>query len=169
MTGTPGTAGTDNGLKLIAEPGRQEIVITRVFDAPRELVFRTYTDPSLIPQWWGPRNTTTVVDAMDVRPGGAWRYVNRGADGSEHWFHGYYHEIAAPERLVHTFEYEGTPGHALLETVTFDEVDGKTRLTDSSVFQSVEDRDGMLKAGMEEGARELMDRFAELLARLSTR
>jgi len=146
------------------EPGKQEIVMTRTFDVPRDLVFKTMTDPNLIPQWWGPRYLTTTVDEMDVRPGGRWRYVQRDPQGNEHAFHGVYHDIAAPERLVFTFEYEGVPGHVLLDTVTLEELDGKTRLTDQSVFQSVADRDGMVQSGMESGATEMMDRLEELLA-----
>ena len=145
------------------EPGKQEIVMTRTFDAPRDLVFKTMTDPNLIPQWWGPRYLTTTVDEMDLRPGGRWRYVQRDTQGNEHAFHGVYHDIAAPERFVFTFEYEGVPGHVLLETVTLEELDGKTTLTDQSVFQSVADRDGMVQSGMESGATETMDRLEELL------
>lgn len=101
---------------------------------------------------------------MEVRPG--WRFVQRDYDGNVYAFHGVYHEIVPPERLVYTFEFEGMPGHVLLETVTFEEHDGKTKLTDTSVFQTVEDRDGMLKLGMEEGAAETMDRLAEYLAKV---
>ena len=101
---------------------------------------------------------------MDLRPGGRWRYVQRDPQGNEHTFHGVYHDIAAPERLVFTFEYEGVPGHVVLETLTLEELDGKTRLTDQSVFQSVADRDGMVQSGMESGATEMMDRLEELLA-----
>jgi len=151
---------------LIAEPGVQEIVATRVFDAPRELVFKAITDPNLIPQWWGPRSLTTTVDKMEVKPGGIWRFVQRDAGGNEYAFHGVYHGIESPDRIVYTFEFEGVPGHVLLETVTFEDQDGKTKLVDQSVFQSVEDRDGMLMSGMEEGAAETMDRFAELLAKV---
>ncbi len=150
-------------LNLTAEPGKHSIVMTRDFDAPRELVFKAITDPNLIPQWWGPRSLTTTVDKMEVRPGGIWRFVERDADGNEDAFHGVYHDITLPERLIYTFEWEGMPGHVLLETVTFKDQDGKTRLTDISVFQTVEDRDGMLQSGMEGGAAESMDRLAELL------
>jgi uncharacterized protein YndB with AHSA1/START domain len=150
---------------LVAEPGKQAVVITRIFDAPRELVFKAITDPGLIPQWWGPRRLTTTVDKMDVRPGGVWRFVQRDQDGNEYAFNGVYHAVVPPERLVYTFEFEGMPGHVLLETVTFEEHDGKTTATDTPVFQTVEDRDGMLASGMEEGAVETMDRFAELLAK----
>ena len=146
------------------EPGKQEIVMTRTFDAPRDLVFRTMTDPGLIPRWWGPRRLTTTVDEMEVRPGGKWRYVQHDPEGGEYSFHGVYHDITAPERLVFTFEYEGEPGHVLLETVTLEDVDGGTRLRDQSVFQSVADRDAMVRSGMEHGATETMDRLRELVA-----
>ncbi len=153
-------------LNLIAEPGKQEIIMTRVFDAPRELVFKACTDPKHIPQWWGPKYLTTTVDKMEVRPGGLWRFVQRDADGNEYAFHGVYHDSVSPEWVVYTFEWEGMPGHVLMETVTFEEQDGKTKLTDKSVFQSVEDRDGMLQSGMEEGAAETWDRLDELLKEL---
>jgi uncharacterized protein YndB with AHSA1/START domain len=149
---------------FIAEPGKQAVVIMRIFDAPRELVFKAVTDPDLVPQWWGPKSRTTIVDKMAVRPGGVWRFVQRDQDGNEYAFHGVYHEVVPPERLVYTFEFEGMPGHVLLETVTFEEQDGKTRMTDTTVFQSVEDRDGMLKSGMKEGSAVSTDRFVELLA-----
>ncbi len=150
-------------INLIAEPGRQEIVITRIFDAPRERVFKIYTDPALIPQWWGPKGLTTTVDKMEARKGGVWRFVQHDREGNEFAFNGVYHDVTWPERLVYTFEWEAMPGHVLLETLTFEEQDGKTTVTDTSVFQSVEDRNGMLSNGMEGGAAESMDRFAELL------
>jgi uncharacterized protein YndB with AHSA1/START domain len=149
-----------------AEPGTQEILITREFDAPRELVFKACTDPQLIPQWWGPRYLSTEVDKMDVRPGGQWRFLNRDAEGKEFAFHGVYHEILAPERVIDTFEFEGLPetGHVTLETMKLEELPGgRTRLSVQSVFQSVADRDGMLQSGMEEG---LNDRLEELLEKL---
>lgn len=142
---------------------KMEFVITRVFDAPRELVFKAYTDPALIPKWWGPRGFTTTVDKMEVRLGGVWRFVQRGQDGKEYAFNGVYREIVPPERLVQTFEFEGMPGHVLFQTATFEGHGGKTKLTITALFQSVEDRDGMLKTGMKEGATETLDRFAELL------
>jgi uncharacterized protein YndB with AHSA1/START domain len=151
---------------LIAEPGKQEIVITRVFDAPRDILFKIMTDPKLIPQWWGPGYLTTTVDKMDVKFGGVWRYVQRNQDGNEFSFKGVYHECVSPERLVYTFEFEGLPGHIFLETVTLEEQNGKTKLTDTSVFQTVDDRDGMLKSGMESGATESMDRLEEILTKV---
>jgi uncharacterized protein YndB with AHSA1/START domain len=106
-------------LKLVVEPGKHEIVTSREFHAPRDLVFKAFTDPTLIPKWWGPSRMTTTVDQMEVRMGGIWRYVLRDLEGLESAFHGVYHEILALERLVFTFEWEGMPGHVLLETVTF--------------------------------------------------
>jgi uncharacterized protein YndB with AHSA1/START domain len=101
---------------------------------------------------------------MEPRPGGKWRFVQRDPEGNVHAFHGVYHEIKAPERLVGTFEYEGVPGHVSLQTATYEDVGGKTKLTMHSVFQSLADRDGMVEAGMEAGARDMMDRIEELLA-----
>lgn len=152
-------------MNMSVEPGKQEVVITREFDAPRALVFKAFTDPNAVSKWWGPRDLSTKVDKMEVRPGGIWRFINRDAGGDEFGFHGVYHSVQAPERLVYTFEFEGTPGHVILETVTFQEHDGKTKLIDQSVYQSVEDRDGMVASGMESGAAESMDRLEELLAK----
>lgn len=154
--------------EFVAEAGSHAVVMTRILDAPRELVFKVYTDPQLIPQWWGPSRNTTVVDKMELKPGGIWRYIQRDADGHEFAFHGIYHEIAPPERLVSTFEYEGMPGHVVLETTTFEDLEGKTRVTNRSIFQTVEDRDGMVRSGMEQGAVETMERMAELLAEPET-
>lgn len=148
-------------------PSDREIVMERVFNAPRALLFKAYTDPNLIPRWWGPRKYTTTVDRMDVRVGGAWRFVQRDAAGNEYAFNGEYREIAPPGRLSYTFEFEGMPGHVLLETVTFEEHDGQTKVTVTSLFQSVEDRDGMLQSGMEQGAKESQDRLAELLGSIA--
>jgi uncharacterized protein YndB with AHSA1/START domain len=150
---------------VIAEPGTQQITVTRIFDAPCELVFKAYTDPELMPQWLGPRDLTMTIDHMEVRPGGAWRYTHRDPNGNEYGFHGVYHDVVSPERIVGTFEFEGMPGHVSLDTGTFEEQDGKTKLTITSVFQSVADRDGMLQSGMEGGMKESLDRLEELLAR----
>jgi uncharacterized protein YndB with AHSA1/START domain len=152
-------------MNLIAEPGKQEVVVTREFDAPRQLVFKVSMDPELIPQWWGPSRLTTTVDKMEVRPGGRWRYVQRDREGNVFAFHGVYHDIVAPERVVQTFEFEGEPGHVVLETTTFEEQGGKTLMTVQDVYQSVEDRDGMVSSGMEEGEAESLERLDSLLAR----
>jgi uncharacterized protein YndB with AHSA1/START domain len=149
--------------EFVIEPGRQDIVITRVFDATPDIVFRVMTDPDLIPNWWGPRRYETVVDHAEPRSGGSWRFLNRDTEGNEYWFKGVFHDVVAPARVVQTFEFEGAPGHVALETATLEEVDGRTRYRAVSVFQSVEDRDAMVKSGMEGGARETMDRLAELV------
>ena len=153
-------------LKVVTEPGKHDILMTREFNAPRALVFRALTDPTLILKWWGPDGMTTTIDTMDVRKGGMWRYVQRDADGNEYGFHGVYHEITPPERMIYTFEWEGMPGHVLLETVSLTEQDGKTILTDLMIFQSIEDRDGMVVSGMEEGAAQGWDRLEEVLKTL---
>jgi uncharacterized protein YndB with AHSA1/START domain len=147
-------------------PTDREIVITRILDAPRELVFKAGTNPDLIPQWWGPKRFTTAVEMMDVKPGGFWRFHQHDQDGNEYSFHGVYREIVPPEREVHTFEFEGMPGHVILETSLFEEFEGKTKLTVTDLFQTNEDRDGMFNTGMKEGATESMDRLEELLKKM---
>jgi uncharacterized protein YndB with AHSA1/START domain len=153
------------GTTVVTTPSEREIVSERVFDAPRERVFAAYTDPELIPQWWGPRGTTTIVDQMDVRPGGAWRFVGRDSDGTETAFRGTYREVTPPERIVQTFEWEGMPGHVVVETATFEDLGGRTKVTATSLFHTSEERDGMLASGMERGLTETHDRLAELLAK----
>jgi uncharacterized protein YndB with AHSA1/START domain len=154
-------------LNLAAEPGTYEIRVTREFNAPRELVYRALTDPALVAQWWGLKSTTTVVDQMEAKPGGIWRYIERDTDGSEYAFHGVYHDLTAPERIIYTFEFEGMPGHVLMTTTTLEEQDGSTTMTESSVFQTVADRDGMLQSGMEEGTDQSLDSLEALLQTLS--
>jgi len=148
------------------EPGKQEIISTVVLDAPRELVFKAYTDPKLFAQWWGPRQYENKIDKFDSRSGGEWRVVQRGADGSEHGFRGVNHEVVPNERICATFEYEGVPGHVALQTATFEPQGNKTKLVAHMVFQSVMDRDGMVASGMRDGADESMERLAELLERM---
>jgi uncharacterized protein YndB with AHSA1/START domain len=152
-------------MKVVADPGTQEIVITRSFDAPRELVFKAMTDADAVRQWWGLASFETLVDQLEARPGGRWRYVQRESDGNEYGFHGVFHDLQAPERIVYTFEFEGMPGHVLLETVVLEDQDGRTLMTDTSVFQSVADRDGILQSGMESGADESYSRLDDYLAR----
>jgi uncharacterized protein YndB with AHSA1/START domain len=145
--------------------GRQEVVIERVFDAPRELVFDVMTSAENIPHWWGPRDQRTVVDVYEPRAGGRWRFFHPGPGGIEYAFHGVYHDVVAPERVVGTFEFEGVPGHVILESVTLEDLGGgQTRLRNVSVYQSLADRDAMVASGMESGATQSMDRLAELIA-----
>jgi uncharacterized protein YndB with AHSA1/START domain len=154
---------TTNDTFTVSLPSDREVVMTRVFDAPRELVFKAYTDPELIPHWWGPRILTTTIEKQDLHPGGTWRFVQTDPEGNVYGFHGEYQEVDPPARLVSTFEFEGMPGHVLVETITFEEENGKTKLTSHALFANAEDRNGMIESGMESGAHEGMDRLAELL------
>jgi uncharacterized protein YndB with AHSA1/START domain len=153
--------------RIIAVPEKPEVVITRVFNAPPNQVFRAHTDPVLVPLWWGPARYTTVIDRLEARPGGSWRFVQYDAAGNKYAFHGVYHDIVSPARIVGTLEFEDTPGHVSLETTTFEEMEGRTRVTTRSMFQTAEDREEMIGAGMEEGVLESMDRLAELLVKLN--
>ena len=157
-----------NKKSLIAEPGLHSIVDVWEFDAPIELVFTTMTDPVYIKDWWGPRRFSTQVDQMNVVPGGSWRYIQRDAENNLYAFHGVYHTVLVPTQLVYTFEFEGMPGHVLMETINFASENNKTKVTSTSIFQSVEDRDGMFKSGAEEGSSESQDRLATLLSKLKT-
>ena len=158
-----------NKTRIIAESGKQELFITREFDAPRELVFKAHTDPKLYVQWIGPRRFTMTLEKFEPRSGGMWRYISKDKDGNEYAFHGVNHEVLAPERLIDTFEFEGLPekGHVSLETAKFEELPGgRTKLTVQVVFQSIADRDGMLQGGMEEGLNDSYDRLDELLVKM---
>jgi uncharacterized protein YndB with AHSA1/START domain len=142
--------------------GKQEALIIRIIDAPRERVFEAFSDPNLIPQWWGPARLTTTVDKMDPRPGGTWRFLQRDTDGNEYAFHGVYHEFS-PTRIVQTFEFEGMPGHVQFDIAMLEDLGGRTKLTEKSITESVEDGDAMLKAGMVDGWSETIDRLARLV------
>ncbi|HLM08384.1 MAG TPA: SRPBCC family protein [Thermoleophilaceae bacterium] len=148
----------------VASQGEREIVTERVFDAPREKVFQAFTDPKLIPHWWGPRGVTTTVEKMDVRVGGDWRFTCDGPDGATA-FRGTYREITPFELVEQTFEWEGMPGHIVVERAEFEDLGGgRTKLRTRSLFHTTEERDGMLASGMEGGLTESYERLDELLA-----
>jgi uncharacterized protein YndB with AHSA1/START domain len=149
----------------ISTPTEREIHVERIFDAPRDRVFAAYTDPRLVPEWWGPHDTTTIVDQMDVRAGGSWRFVSQDRDGNETAFRGTYREVSPPERIVQTFEWEGMPGHVCVETATFEDLGDRTKVTTTSLFHTPEERDGMLASGMEKGMNETYARLDDLLAK----
>lgn len=153
---------------LVTTPVEREIHSERTFNAPRKLVYDTFSDPSLISEWWGPRAFSTRVVKMDFQVGGEWRFVHTLPDGSKTGFQGVYKEITPPESVVQTFEWDGLPGHVIVETAYFEEVDeNTTRIRNISRFESNEDRDGMIQSGMESGLNESYERFEELLARIS--
>ena len=150
----------------VTTPSDLEIVLSREFDAPRALVFEALSQPEHLRHWWGQAASTLVHCELDFRPGGTWRFVERDQDGQEWGFRGEVREIVPPERIVQTFEWEGLPGHISVETLRLEDLGGRTRLTVTSVFASVEDRDGMLQSGMEQGAGESYDRLEAYLKSL---
>lgn len=143
-----------------------EIELSRVFNAPKRLVFEAHARPEHVRQWWGRGGTTMTSCEMDFRPGGKWRYVIQKASGHAYAFRGEYREIVAPDRFVQTFEFEGMPGSVGLETYTFTEHDGQTTLRTISHFDSIATRDAVIQSGMEKGAAEMWDRLENLLSTL---
>ncbi|MCA9897388.1 MAG: SRPBCC family protein [Ardenticatenaceae bacterium] len=150
---------------IVAEPGKQELFITREFDAPRELVYRAHTEPEIFAQWLGPHDLSVEFELFEPVSGGRWRFLNKGRDGEAYGFHGTFHEVS-PERIIQTFEFEGMPeaGHVSLETLTLEDLgNGRTKLITHAVYLSVADRDGMIQAGMESGVNDGYDKLDELL------
>jgi uncharacterized protein YndB with AHSA1/START domain len=153
--------------QITAEPGMPLVIISREFDAPRELVLRAYTDPELLAQWLGPRDLVMTVKEWEPHDGGRWRYVHADADGNEYAFHGVFHGEPTADGVIQTFEFEGAPGHVSLDSYAFTDLGGgRTLVRSVSSFQSVADRDAMVAADMERGIRDSGDRLGELLARL---
>ena len=150
---------------ITAEPGKQELFITREFDAPRELVFRAHTEADLYEKWVGPDDLTMTVEKMEARDGGSYRFLHERG-GHVYAFHGVYHEVLAPEHIIGTFEFDGLPekGHVIMGTTKFEDLGGgRSRLVHQSVFQSVADRDGMIASGMERGVTQGYDKLDALL------
>jgi len=158
----------NNKTTITAEPGKQELFITREFDATSELVYRAHIDPELYVLWLGPHGYEMVLETFEPHSGGRYRYIQKDKDGNEYAFHGVFHEIS-PERMIQTFEFEGLPekGHVILDTMRLEALQGnRTRITIQSVYQSVEDRDGMIQAGMEIGVNQGYERLDEILKKL---
>lgn len=149
----------------ITLPTDTTIVMTREFDAPRELVFAAHTQAEHIKQWWGRGNPLDVQ--IDLRPGGAWRFVEHAPDGTSHAFRGEIREIDPPAAFVWTFEYEGLPGHICEDRYVFEDLGGRTRLVSTTTFTSREDRDGMVQSGMEYGAAQSWEALDKLLSTLA--
>jgi uncharacterized protein YndB with AHSA1/START domain len=147
----------------LTTPSDREIRMERIFNAPRERVWRAMTDPALVAQWWG-RGNKLVIERDEVERGGHWRYVEHAPSGV-HGFEGRYREVTPPERVVRTFEWDGMPGHVILEQATLEDLgDGRTRLVSTSLFFTTEERDGMLNSGMAEGANQSLDALDRVLA-----
>jgi uncharacterized protein YndB with AHSA1/START domain len=154
-------------LQITAEPGVPQVLTSRTFDAPRDLVFRAFTEPDLLVQWLGPRKYTMTIERYDLRDGGTYRYVHSDDAGNAFGFHGVFHGEPSPDGMVQTFEFEGASGNVSLDTLTLEEHDGKTTVRTNSVFQSVEARDAMVRSGMAEGMNDGYDRLDDLLAKLA--
>ena len=152
--------------QIDAPAGVPFIDMSREFDAPRDLVFKAYTDPELLVQWLGPRKYKMTVESWDVRDGGKWRYVNSDDDGNAWGFHGVFHGDQTPDGMLQTFEFEGSPGNVSLESLVFEDEGGKTVIRNHSVYQSVQARDAMIESGMEGGVNEGFDRLDELISKL---
>jgi uncharacterized protein YndB with AHSA1/START domain len=157
---------TTTTMRITAEPGSPLVSFEREVAAPRDLVYRAYTEPELLAQWLGPRRLAMRVEQLDVQHGGLWRYVNTDTDGTEYGFHGVFHGTPSPDRMTQTFEFEGAPGHVSLDTLVLEDHGGRTLIRTTSVHQSVEARDAMIAGGMEGGVVEGFERLDELLARL---
>ena len=160
-----------NKTTVTAEPGKQELYIIREFDAPRELLFRAHTEADLYEKWVGPKDMKMWVEEMNAVPGGSFRFVHE-RDGHKYTFFGVYHDVTAPERLIGTFEFDGLPerGHVILGTTKFEELpNGRSRLVHQSVFQSVQDRDGMIASGMERGVNDGYEKLDSLLENMTAK
>ena len=158
----------NTGTLKVSLPTEREVVMTRVFDAPRRLVFDALTKPELLRRWFGPRGWSLVVCEADLKVGGAWRWVLRGPDGRDMGMRGVYQEITPPEWLVSTESFDDYPGESL-NTLILSEEDGKTTFTITVRYASQEIRDAVIKSGMEHGAAECYDKLAELLASADAR
>ena len=149
----------------LTTPSDREIRVERIFNAPRDRVWRAFTDPKLVAQWWG-RGNKLVIERMEVERGGHWRFVEHSAEGV-HGFEGRFREVSPPERLVYTFEWDGMPAYVIIETTMFEDLgDGRTKLVNLSLFHTAAERDGMLNSGMEGGMNESYAALDRLLATL---
>jgi uncharacterized protein YndB with AHSA1/START domain len=156
-----------NQTEITASPGGREVIITREFDAPAEKVWQAYTDPDLVIQWMGPRRLKGRIDEWSMEPGGRYAFTHIDEDGTEYKFHGFTHSITPPKRATRTFEFDGVPDHVCLETLNLEDLgDGRSKVTTISVFETVEDRDGMIQSGMEGGVNEGNERLDELLEKI---
>ena len=162
-SGTPHRGGQAATVTL---PTDEQILITREFDAPKELVYKAFTTPELVERWWTAKRGEMTTCEIDLRVGGKWRYVMRTQDGIEVGFHGEYREIVPNERIVSTEEFEGMPGEESLNTATFTERDGRTTLEILVEHKSKATRDAHIESGMEDGLQDAMDLLEEVAVSL---
>ena len=155
-------ATTSSGTAVVTLPTDTQILITRNFDAPKHLVYKAYTSPELIKRWWGGDRGNVTLAEVDLRVGGQWRYVMTANEGSEVAFHGEFREIVPNERIVSTEIFEGMPEGEAVSTVTLDEENGRTTLTNLSEYPSKEIRDAVINSGMEGGMQESMDHLEQV-------
>ena len=149
----------------ITKPSDREIRIERIFNAPRDRVWKAMTDPKLIAQWWG-RGNKLLIEKFELERGGHWRFVEHGPDGV-HGFEGRFREVTPPERVVQTFEWDGMPAYVIIETAVLEDLgDGRTKLVNTSLFHTTDERDGFLQSGMEGGLNESYAALDRLLAKL---
>jgi uncharacterized protein YndB with AHSA1/START domain len=166
-------ATTSSGTASVTLPTDEQILIVREFDAPRRLVWQAWTTPELVKRWWNARRGEVTLAEIDLRVGGRWRYVMIAEGGFEVAFHGEYREIVSTERIVSTEVYEGLPEgldpeeHASVNTVTFEERDGRTTLTILSEYVSKMDRDAVIASGMEAGLQDALDLLEEVAISLA--
>jgi len=158
------TTTSRNETTIAADPALPIIVMTREFDAPPDRVFRAYTDPELVVQWLGPRRLTMKIEEYDARTHGSYRFLHIDEDGTEYRFHGAFHEVRQDERIVQTFAWDGQPDGVSLETALFEDLAGRTRVTTTSLVDSLEARDAILASGMAGGLTEGYEQLDELLA-----
>lgn len=150
----------------LTTPTDREILIERVFDAPRDRVWRAFTEPELLAQWWG-RGNKLVIEKFELERGGHWRFVEHSEEGV-HGFEGRFREVTPKDRIVQTFEWDGMPGYTVLDTAEFHDLgDGRTRVVSTSLFYTAEERDGMLASGMETGLNQSYEALDRLLVSMS--
>ncbi|HJU89050.1 MAG TPA: SRPBCC family protein [Gemmatimonadaceae bacterium] len=149
---------------IVTTPSDREIRIERVFEAPRDRVWRAFTERELVAQWWG-RGNKLVIERLEVERGGHWRFVEHSDEGV-HGFEGRYREVTPQSKIVQTFEWDGMPAYVVLETIEFHDLgDGRTKVVNVSLFFTSEERDGMLQSGMEQGLNESYEALDRLLER----
>jgi uncharacterized protein YndB with AHSA1/START domain len=159
------TATKSTNTAKITTPADREIRIERTFDAPRDRVWRAFTDPSLLAQWWG-RGNKLVIEKFEPERGGHWRFVEHGPEG-KHGFEGRFREVTPKDRIVQTFEWDGMPAYVIVESAEFTDVgDSRTKVVSTSLFHTTEERDGMLQSGMAEGLNQSYEALDRLLATL---